>query len=303
MLSLAYRELARRPAELVLLLGDTYTVPVFSMAARHHGIPLAHLEAGMRSFNQTSMEEVNRRIAGATASLHLAATPSDARFLEAEGALPERIRVVGNPVIDAVRGMGVERVAVRDRRGVVVTVHRRGNVDAPERLSAVVDLLRRLAAELPPVTFPVHPRTRARLEEAGALADLTGRGIRLTPPVPYPEMLRLVAGARVVVTDSGGIQEEASWFGVPLVVLRRSTPRWEGVRRGIAVLSGLDVEMALAATRRLSTDDEQRRIATVPCPYGDGHTAERVADLLRDSSVIALLRLAEPDFVGTAVPP
>jgi len=116
----------------------------------------------------------------------------------------------------------------------------------------------------------------------------------LLPPLAYPDMLAAVAGARVVVTDSGGLQEEASWFGVPVVVLRNSTPRWEGVEAGTSVLTGLDPGRAVAAASLFSTPQEQLRVASKPCPYGDGHTAERVRQLLADPAVVELLRLREP---------
>ncbi len=298
----AYHELDTDRPDLVLLLGDTYTVPLFCLAARHHAVPIAHLEAGMRSFNPTSMEEVNRRMAASAASLHLAATTSDARFLEAEGVPPHAVRVVGNPIIDAIGLTGLSRVPPAERRGLLVTVHRRGNVDDPPRLRAIVDLLCRLGREMEPVVFPVHPRTRARLEEAGGLGRLIQSGVQLKPPMGYQHMLELLSRVRVVVTDSGGVQEEASWFGVPLVVLRQSTPRWEGVRAGVAVLCGVDPDRVLAAVRRLATPAEQTRVAAVPCLYGDGHTAPRVAELLSDPIVLDLLRLQEPDFTDGRVP-
>lgn len=301
-LSLAFREIGQRRPDLVLLLGDTYTVPLFALAARHYQVPIAHIEAGMRSFNQTSIEESNRRIVGALASLHLAATRSDAEFLHAEGVAPARIRVVGNPVLDAVRASGALRVPPERREGIVATVHRRSNVDDAENLERVVRLLGRLADEHGPIVFPVHPRTRDRMEAAGVMRELDRADIQLLPPQPYSRMLELVSHARVVVTDSGGLQEEAAWFGVPVVVLRRSTPRWDGVRAGISTLCGLDDDRVLAATKRFVSSEEQQRVAGVACPYGDGHCAARVAELLRNPEVIALLSLEEPDFVERPVP-
>jgi UDP-N-acetylglucosamine 2-epimerase (non-hydrolysing) len=115
-------------------------------------------------------------------------------------------------------------------------------------------------------------------------------------------MLDLVAGSRLVMTDSGGLQEEASWLGVPTVVLRRSTPRWEGVANRTAVLAGLDVGIALGAARRMCCDAEQSRVATVACPYGDGTTAAKVVETLSDPTTAGLLHLAEPDFVGKPPP-
>jgi len=302
MLTLALREVdAHRPG-VVLVLGDTWTVPLFCLAARRHGVPLAHLEAGLRSFNATSVEEVNRRVAAATVSLNLAPTEMAADFLQREGVAGERIRVVGNPVIDVLRRRGVRARAIADRAGVVVNAHRATNVDDPERLAGVVAIVAGLAERLGPVTFPVHPRTRARLDASGGGAVLEAAGVHLKEPLPYDEMLDAVAGAQVVVTDSGGLQEEAAWLGVPVVVLRRSTPRWEGVAAGTSVLAGLDVDVALDAARRFAEADEQRRVAASPCPYGDGHTSERVAAILADPATADLLALAEPDFVARPVP-
>lgn len=303
-LAMAYAEIGGRRPDLVLLVGDTHTVPLFCLAARRFQIPVAHLEAGLRSFNPTSMEEVNRRVAAATASLHLAPTDLAARFLTAEGVEEERIVVVGNPVIDSLRLLGVSRCAPADRSGVLVTAHRPTNVDDPRRLAALVDLITAMAEEMGSVTFPVHPRTRARLADAGTL-DLLRRNpsVTLLEPVPYRHMLDLVASSRVVVTDSGGLQEEASWLGVPVVVLRRSTPRWEGVHADTSVLAGLDDTGALEAARRFCTSDEQARVAAAPCPYGDGHTAARVAALLAEPRTLDLLRIDEPDERTALVAP
>lgn len=212
------------------------------------------------------------------------------------------MRVVGNPVIDVLVGLGVARVVPENRSGAVLTAHRATNVDDPGRLAELVALVRLLAHECGTVTFPVHPRTRRRLEECGLVTQLDGDGIELSGPVGYRTMSELVAASRVVVTDSGGLQEEASFFGVPVVVLRRSTPRWEGVRDGTAVLAGMDAARAIEAVRELTTPDAQNRAATTPCPYGDGHTGERVAALLADDAVWELLRLDEPDFVGREPP-
>jgi UDP-N-acetylglucosamine 2-epimerase (non-hydrolysing) len=303
MLAMAFAEVEAWQPSVVLVLGDTYTVPLFCLAARRHGVPVVHLEAGIRSFNARSMEEVNRRTAAALASLHFAPTPLAARFLEDEGVAPERIRVVGNPVIDVLRETGVTGLPPGEREGVVVTAHRSTNVDDPSRLGRLVELLGRLAALLAPVTFPLHPRTLARLDQAGALERLrTLQGLTLLEPLPYQEMLELIARSRVVVTDSGGLQEEASWLGTPVVVLRSSTPRWEGVKAGTSVLTGLDVERALAAATSFASPAEQARVAAAPCPYGDGHTSRRVAEALADPLVAPLLRLEEPDLSEGWIP-
>ena len=159
-----------------------------------------------------------------------------------------------------------------------------------------------VAASIGPVTFPVHPRTRAALQRHRLWSALATLGVALTAPLPYSAMIDAVASSTVVVTDSGGLQEEASWLGVPVVVLRRSTPRWESVHNGSSVLTGLDAARAIKAALDLCAPDAQRRIAATPCPYGDGHTGSRVARVLHDPGTAALLRLAEPDFVDQPPP-
>ncbi|HLI44448.1 MAG TPA: UDP-N-acetylglucosamine 2-epimerase (non-hydrolyzing) [Acidimicrobiales bacterium] len=298
----AERELSEHAPDVVLLLGDTNTVPAYGLAARRRGLAVAHLEAGLRSFNERSMEETNRRVGAAAATLQLAPTELARQFLLAEGVPERAIEVVGNPVIDLLVEMGVTALPHHERAGVLVTAHRATNVDDPERLELLVGLVDSLAAELGPVVFPVHPRTADRLRSTGLLARLERPGIDLLPPVPYGEMLGLVRSARVVVTDSGGVQEEASFLGVPVVVLRTSTPRWEGVLLGTARLVGLDQAAALSAAAFFCEAREQERVAATPCPYGDGRTGERVARLLSDEEVLERIRPKEP-ALATGLPP
>lgn len=295
LLTNAFEALGHYPVDAVVLLGDTYTVPLFGLAARRYEVPVAHLEAGLRSFNERSLEEVNRRAVGAMSSLHLAPTPLAARFLADDGVRAARIHVVGNPITDTLRLHGPRRHPADERVGVVVTAHRATNVDNPARLAQVATIVRRLAVEVGPVRFPVHPRTRDRLASSGTLDELgAAPDVELCDPLPYPEMLAAIASARVVVTDSGGLQEEAAWLGVPCVVLRTSTPRWEGVESGIAALTGLDADRAVGAAATFNGSEEQARVAGVPCPYGDGHVGPRVAALLADPAVQAVLALEEP---------
>ncbi|MHB1549083.1 MAG: non-hydrolyzing UDP-N-acetylglucosamine 2-epimerase [Acidimicrobiales bacterium] len=302
MARLAADTVAEIGPDIVLLLGDTSTVPVFCLAARRHRVPVVHLEAGMRSFNPTSIEEVNRKVAAACTSLHLAPTDLAASFLRAEGIPEERIRVVGNPIIDVLVDRGVVGRTLAERRGVVMTAHRATNVDDPTRLAHLVEIARALAAIAPPVVFPIHPRTEDRLAVAGLRADLDVPGIATPGPLPYGEMLDALAGARLVVTDSGGLQEEASWLGLPTVVLRRSTPRWEGIASGASVLAGVDPQRAIDAALRLLRPEHQERIAALPCPYGDGSTGRRVAAILADPATAALVALDEPDFTDGHLP-
>lgn len=300
LLAHGYAEFAARRPDAVVVLGDTSTAPLLALAARRYGIGVVHLEAGLRSANDRSMEESNRRVLAALATVHLAPTPLAARFLRAEGVPAERIRVVGNPVVDALAAQRVRRVRPDRRRGVLLTAHRATNVDEASRLAELVRLVAGLgtlaAGRLDgPVTFPVHPRTAAQLAVYGGLDTLRrATGVRLVEPLPYRDLLVRLAGSTVVVTDSGGLQEEASVLGVPAVVLRDTTPRWEGVASGAAVLTGLDADRALAAVARLTRPAEQRRIAALPCPYGDGRAAARIVAALAEPALQGLLTPQDP---------
>ncbi|WP_222265561.1 non-hydrolyzing UDP-N-acetylglucosamine 2-epimerase [Modestobacter marinus] len=302
----AHRAVARFVPDVVLALGDTNTVPAYALAARAAGRPFAHLEAGLRSLNPRSVEEVNRRVAAAAAQVHLAPTRRAAAFLAAEGVPAERVFVVGNPAIDTLVARGVRRVPLAERAGVLVTAHRPTNVDDPVRLGRLVRVVRALADEVGPVTFPVHPRTAARLAAAGLTGALDHPGITRTGPVDHDELLTALASARLAVTDSGGIQEEAAYLGVPVVVLRGSTPRWEGVEAGTTTLAGLTDDRAaaavLSAAAAHTSAEGQRRAVTVPCPYGDGTTGAQVAAVLADERTDALLALEEPDFTDGRLP-
>jgi UDP-N-acetylglucosamine 2-epimerase (non-hydrolysing) len=298
--------LGRFEPDVVLALGDTSTVPAYALAARGAGVPFAHVEAGLRSLNQRSVEEVNRRVAAAVAQLHFAPTARAAAFLAAEGVSAERVFVVGNPVIDTLVARGVAPGPVADRAGVLVTAHRPTNVDDSARLGRLVAVVRGLADRIGPVTFPVHPRTARRLEETGLAADLVHPGVTVTAPLDYDSLLATLAGSRLAVTDSGGIQEEAAYLGVPVVVLRASTPRWEGVEAGTTTLAGLADDDAaarvLAAAAAHASAEGQARAATLPCPYGDGTTGVRVAGILADERTDALLALTEPDYTDGRLP-
>ena len=296
-LSGAYEELAAWRPDAVVALGDTHTVPLFGLAARRAGVPFVHLEAGLRSFNERSLEETHRRTAAALASLHLAPTPLAAGVLKAEGVDPRRVFVVGNPITDAMARFGPPRLDVGARRGVVFTAHRATTVDDSTRLSMLVECIVALAAEVGPVTFPVHPRTDERLRAHGYREVLErNEQVNLVPPLRYRAMLDAVASARVVVTDSGGLREEAAWLGVPVVVLRDSTCRWESIVADTAALVGLDPERAAREAIRFSSPEEQARVASAPCPYGDGLVGPRIARLLDEPSTRDLLRLDEPDY-------
>jgi UDP-N-acetylglucosamine 2-epimerase len=271
--------LAELRPDLVMVYGDTNTTLAGALSGAQAHLPVAHVEAGMRSFDRSMPEELNRVMADHASDLLLCSTETAVENLLREG-IDREVHLVGDVMADVALAMAPrarERSAVLGEHGVgagdyvLVTGHRAGNVDDPERLRLLVDLL--VALPLPAV-FPVHPRTRARLEAGGELARLeTAHGVRLTRPVGYLDLLALAAHARTVLTDSGGLQKEAYLLGVPCVTLRDRTEWVETVDAGWNVLVDLDREAALAALDRRPPEAR-------PELYGGGHAAERICDVL-----------------------
>jgi UDP-N-acetylglucosamine 2-epimerase (non-hydrolysing)/UDP-GlcNAc3NAcA epimerase len=266
--------LAELQPALVLVYGDTNTTLAGALAAAQAGFPVGHVEAGMRSFDHTMPEELNRVLTDHAGDLLLCSTQTAMDNLAREHARGEAV-LVGDVMADvsmAFREIAAARSTVLAdlelERGsyLVVTAHRAGNVDDPARLERLVELLEALPA---PVVFPVHPRTRERLEAAGLLDRLAG--LKLAPPLGYLDFLELARHARAVLTDSGGVQKEAYLLGVPCVTLRDTTEWIETVESGWNVLVDLDADAALAALERTPPADR-------PELYGGGHAAERVRD-------------------------
>ncbi|MEA2349092.1 MAG: UDP-GlcNAc3NAcA epimerase [Thermoleophilaceae bacterium] len=266
--------------ELVLVYGDTNTTLAGALAGAQAHVPVAHVEAGMRSFDRSMPEELNRVLSDHASDLLLCSTETAVENLRREG-IERGVHLVGDVMADVAMAMAprarAESDALREHgvqpgRYVLVTAHRAGNVDDPERLRLLVDLLLALPS---PAVFPVHPRTRARLEATGELARLEAAdGIRLAPPIGYLDLLALAAGARAILTDSGGLQKEAYLLGVPCVTLRDRTEWVETVDAGWNVLVDLDREAALAALDRAPPSGSRPEL------YGGGHAAERICDVL-----------------------
>lgn len=264
--------LVKERPDWVVVYGDVNSTMAAAIVASKLELRVAHVEAGLRSFDRTMPEEINRIVTDRLASLLLTPSRDADAQLRAEGEPPEEIAFVGNVMIDtlfnslpAARATKFcESLGVTERP-VVVTLHRPSNVDDPERLRAIVDALEAAAADRP-VVFPAHPRTRARMTSAG----LNPRAIRLLDPVGYLEMLDLVEHAHVVITDSGGLQEETTALGIPCLTIRPNTERpitiTEGTNRLVPDPRG--ITEAVRAVRR----SEQP-----PRPEGwDGRAGERV---------------------------
>jgi UDP-N-acetylglucosamine 2-epimerase (non-hydrolysing) len=280
--------LARERPDWVLVHGDTTTTFAAALAAFYAQVAVGHVEAGLRTGQRYSPfpEEMNRRLTGALTTLHFAPTAVSKANLLREGVAPEDIVVTGNTAIDALRlAMDSPRLAAlppayrAGSRGILVTAHRRENFGPGIR--SICRALRRIAGDHPEthIIYPVHPNPNIQGPVGEALGDVAN--ITLLDPVGYERAVRLMADAELILTDSGGIQEEAPSLGTPLLVLRESTERPEGLAAGTARLVGTDEAGIVAAVDELLSDRvAYGRMARAINPYGDGRAVERIAGAL-----------------------
>jgi UDP-N-acetylglucosamine 2-epimerase (non-hydrolysing) len=271
---------ADRPAAVVVV-GDVTSTMATAIAAMQQQIPVAHVEAGLRSFDRRMPEEVNRILTDSISSFLFVTEPSGVRNLRAEGVAEEKIHLVGNVMIDtllrfrekAARSRILETLGICPREYAVVTLHRPSNVDDPVQLRKLRGALTEVSRLLP-VIFPVHPRTRARIAEQGGEE---APGLNLIPPLGYLDFLRLMAEARLVLTDSGGIQEETTVLQVPCLTLRENTERPVTVEQGSNRLIGVDPAAIVdAAKQALAAPAGTARIPEM----WDGQAAGRILDVL-----------------------
>lgn len=280
----AYEKLCMAsPPDCVVVVGDVNSTVACTLAAKKLNLPVAHLEAGLRSFDRTMPEEINRIVTDSVSDLLW--TPSDDgdEQLLREGVAPHRICQVGNIMIDSLE-MARPRIEAAGTVGElgltpgefgVATLHRPANVDTPDSLNSLVQALLGVAGTWP-VVFPVHPRTGARLKAFGLWETLEqADGVILTEPLPYIRFMNLVFSARFAVTDSGGLQEETTYLGIPCFTLRPNTERPVTVREGTNQLS-------TAGTLAADMEKTLSRPVSGSCPkLWDGHTAPRVAASLK----------------------
>jgi UDP-N-acetylglucosamine 2-epimerase (non-hydrolysing) len=278
--------LRRERPEFVLVQGDTTTAMASSLAAFYEKMPVAHVEAGLRTDDRYSPfpEEIMRRLISQLATLHFAATALAARRLRAEGIAPEGIFLTGNTVVDAVRGIldaaGTPPTKPGEGRHLIlVTAHRRENFGAPlERICAALDELVERNADVE-IVYPVHPNPQV---SDPVRKRLGGRDrIRLLPPLRYDEFVRLMNEAYLVVSDSGGIQEEATVIGKPVLVLRENTERPEALAANATKLVGTDTTRIVVEVERLLRDPEAyAAMSRARSIYGDGRASPRIARIL-----------------------
>ena len=274
--------------------GDTTTVLSAALAAFYRRVPFVHVEAGLRTGNLYAPwpEELNRRVAGLAAALHCAPTEAAADNLRREGVPADRVHVTGNTVIDALlwtvaRERGRDRpwrtnyAALGERRMVLITGHRRENFGGG--MEQICGAIRLLARRFPDVEFvyPVHLNPHVREPVARLLSGQ--RNIHLVPPAAYPEFVWLMDRSTLILTDSGGVQEEAPSLGKPVLVMRETTERPEAVAVGAAELVGTDASRIVDRTSVLLTDEAAYRRRQIDrSPYGDGRAAARIVGLMLD---------------------
>jgi UDP-N-acetylglucosamine 2-epimerase (non-hydrolysing) len=287
--------------DIVLVYGDVNSTVAAALVAAKLQVRVAHVEAGLRSGDWTMPEEINRVVTDRLADLLFLPSRDAAEHLSAEGVPPERMHFVGNVMIDtlcwalpqAQARNAPARLAVADRPYAVVTLHRPSNVDDPAALRELLDALARLAARVE-VLFPVHPRTRKRVQELGRRASAE-RGVRMLDPLGYLDMLGLVAGAALVVTDSGGLQEETSFLGVPCLTVRPNTERPITCTHGTNRLVLPQRETILKAAERALA---RRAPARPVIERWDGHAAERIVRVVCEGESFPLDGDAAPARVA-----
>jgi len=267
----------------VLVVGDVNSTIACALVAAKKGVKVIHVEAGLRSQDRTMPEEINRVLTDQISDLLYTTERSALANLLREGIAEERVQFVGNVMIDTLRAHLERAVPVAKTLGVkparghaVVTLHRPSNVDDPATLRRLLETLATIANAVD-VVFPIHPRTRAAAERHGLAGLLAAPGIRLLPPQGYLEMLGLMVEATLVLTDSGGLQEEACILKVPCVTLRDNTERPETVAAQINILAGANPAKILAGARKMMSADK-----VWVNPFGDGRAAEIILNSLND---------------------
>jgi len=287
----AYEEMMKKyEPNIVLAEGDTNTVAAVGLAAIKLRVPFGHMEAGLRSYDRTMPEEINRVIAGVTAELHFAPTPRAAINLLYEGIPPAKIFVTGNTIVDAC----LKHIEVAKRKSkiceelglhdpmITVTAHRAENVDDAVRLREIARALIELKSFQ--VIFPVHPRTKKRLKQFDIWNDLSeAEHVILTESLGYLDFLRLLSCSRLVMTDSGGVQEEALTLGIPCLTMRGNTERPETVEVAANILTGAECEKIVGSANRVLLDKEfAESMKSKTNPLGDGEAGERIANIVVD---------------------
>src|SRR6266581_6828408 len=266
----------REKPDLVVVVGDVNSTMACTIVAAKLLIPVAHVEAGLRSFDRTMPEEINRLVTDALADLLFTTSRDADENLKREGVDPGKIHFTGNVMIDTLlkhrRKAGAVRIE-KPAKYALVTLHRPSNVDDPNVLGPILEALNQISKSIP-VLFPIHPRTAKRVQDFGFAMN----GIEMMDPLGYLEFLNLESTATVVLTDSGGLQEETTILGVPCLTLRNNTDRPVTITHGTNIMVGPDKDRILEAFRRIVNGDWK---PSGPPEFWDGHAAERIVRVMR----------------------
>jgi UDP-N-acetylglucosamine 2-epimerase (non-hydrolysing) len=269
----------------VLVVGDVNSTIACALVCAKLGVKIAHVEAGLRSRDRAMPEEINRILTDAISDLLLTTSEDADENLKAEGVPAEKIKFVGNVMIDSLfyslekaKESNVCRdLSLQAKEYAVLTLHRPSNVDEKETLTGLLDALCAVSEKLP-VIFPVHPRTRGNIEKFGFGERVADANIHLIEPLGYLDFMRLYSGARFVLTDSGGLQEETTALGIPCLTLRENTERPITIELGTNTLVGTDPEKIKSAAYSILQNGTPKEVK-IP-PLWDGHAAERICDAL-----------------------
>jgi len=283
--------LAEEKPDLLMVAGDVNSTLAAAIVAAKAQVPLAHIESGLRSFDRSMPEEINRIVADEFSDFCFVTEPSGLDNLKNEGIQSERVFYVGNTMIDSIVKHRTaaekkfpslsEKYNIQIEGYALITLHRPSNVDDMTNLTLLVELFESIARFAKRILFPVHPRTRKKLEEFGLLSRVESNpSLTLIEPVGYLDFLALQANAAVVLTDSGGVQEETTALGVPCLTLRENTERPVTITTGTNVMTGLDKDMIVALAERAFT--EEWKPSRVP-ELWDGAASKRIVEVLRQS--------------------
>ncbi|MEZ5346533.1 MAG: UDP-N-acetylglucosamine 2-epimerase (non-hydrolyzing) [Pyrinomonadaceae bacterium] len=276
----------REKPDWVLVVGDVNSTIACALVSSKLGVKIAHVEAGLRSGDRTMPEEINRILTDSISDLLLTPSPDGNENLKAEGIPDQKVKLVGNVMIDSLfRNLEFAKASeirqkqdITDKDYAVLTLHRPSNVDDKEIFTGLIDALSGISQKLP-VVFPAHPRTTSRIEEFGFSEKIRNSNIRIIEPLGYLDFLNLMSGAKLVLTDSGGLQEETTALGIPCLTLRENTERPITIEMGTNVLVGTDPEKIKRTASEILSDDNFTQNAKIP-PLWDGKTAGRICDAL-----------------------
>ena len=297
--------------DIVLVQGDTNAVLAGALVASKLHIAIGHVEAGLRSFDMTMPEEVNRRAADVCSTMYFIPTEESAVNLLAEGFSRKNMFITGNTVVDACfrhleiakkKGFEEESLAALDIENMdnilTLTMHRAENVDDKQRVTNIIEALKELSDMN--IVFPIHPRTKNTLQNFGLFDELNNlEHVHIIKPLGYLDFLQLTSASTLILTDSGGLQEEAITLDVPALTLRYNTERPETVTAGGNILVGSDKEVILENARKILDDDEfAQQMKNAPNPYGMGDSAKSTVDAIEDFYNRGLLDIAAPEDIA-----